>query len=135
MPVTVDDGSGGAFEKVKSKEEEQQEARAAVDTAPLITQIDGHTGRANLMAVPFSQLVNAMEAQGTLAVGVIQEKYYDGAAERAKGAEGSGRLPFPSGRSATGRSTRTAISRATLLAEKMRSTSSARPRGTPAESR
>jgi hypothetical protein len=86
--VTVDDGTGAAFEKVKSKEEEQQEARAGVDTAPLIAQIEAHTGRANLMAVPFSQLVNAMEAQGTLAVGAIQEKYYDGAAERAKGADG-----------------------------------------------
>ena len=88
VPVTVDDGSGGAFEKVKSKEEEQQEARAAVDTAPLITEIDGHTGRANLMAVPFSQLVNAMEAQGTLAVGVIQDKYYDGAAGAGRGCRG-----------------------------------------------
>jgi hypothetical protein len=88
MPSAPTARTRRAFEKVKSKEEEQQEARAAVDTAPLIAQIDGHTGRANLMAVPFSQLVNAMEAQGTLAVGAIQDKYYDGAAERAKGAEG-----------------------------------------------
>lgn len=80
-PLPSGPDTGGAFELVKSKAEEVREARAAVDVEALATHVNDFTGPVGAIAVSFSQLVNALEAQNALVMGHISEKYWDRPAE------------------------------------------------------
>jgi hypothetical protein len=75
--VTIDDGTGGDFGVVKSKDELRQEAREGVDADALQAEVNTFTGKVSLIGLKFNQLVNALEAQSNLEMGDIVAKYPD----------------------------------------------------------